>query len=240
MRNLLIIPLTAVTAGFPYLAQADNNAIIVTQSAPDTLSVGNTLIIDQSLADDSVVSGVLVSNPVIVPPVAATTGPAADAPLALVNIPLEFDTSGGALQTGSGNTGNITVSGTGGRAGLLQDGSSNSAIIVSGGDFATTLVAQFGSGNSGNLTIAGSSAFGGLLQNGDSNTGSVSVEGRDAGGILAQIGDGNQTELSVSALDNAVVSYTVEGNNVSSVVPANVFSTGGGAVTIVQRSITTP
>ncbi|MBU2359134.1 MAG: hypothetical protein KKB02_09425, partial [Alphaproteobacteria bacterium] len=122
-----------------------------------------------------------------------------------------------AVQFGSGNSASITLSGDGGVAGLNQLGNDNNAII----------------------NVDGLDASGSVFQNGDRNAADLLVSSSGASGALIQIGNDNNTRLSVSGSANASVSFTLEGNGVTTTVPATVSSIGGGQVTIIQRQLNT-
>lgn len=186
-------------------ASAQNNKVLVEQIAPVGAVKGNTLIVDQSEASNSLVAG--ASNGqnfgLLVAPGSVSSA----------NIITIVDTAESATQFGSGNSANITLRDNGTVAGLEQIGN---------GNFAT-------------IDVSGNNAFGAIIQNGDDNSGSLTVAQSGGKGELIQIGNNNNTDLTVSGNPNSAVSFTVQGNGVTTTVPASVATSSGGTVTIVQR-----
>ncbi|WP_292289790.1 hypothetical protein [Marivita sp.] len=200
------------------------NSVLVEQIATSA-GGSNTLIIDQSAASNSTVGGISLDReleldlselgPVDLNTFATTLGQASSVALSenLLTI------SGGgakATQRGAGNTASIALKGDGGKAGLEQFGNDNRATI-----------------------LVNEAALGVIVQEGNQNTGVLSVSDLGASGELIQLGNGNMTELEVSGVQDANVSYTVQGNGVTTSIPASVVSNVNGQITIVQSQFTT-
>ncbi len=201
------------------LAQ-DGNVLIVEQDG-----AGNELRVDQSAATNSLVAGVPDSGDfgLSLDPASDTgsfvvTGAASQSATAngsnTITI-LEQDRGTAATQAGLDNTADITLTGNSSFAGLEQLGVGNDATIRADGYF------------SGGI----------IVQQGNENIGSVTVDSDGAFGELIQLGNGNEQGFTVSGSPNASVSFTVQGNNTSTTIPANVVTNAGGQVTIVQRQL---
>ncbi|TMM51861.1 hypothetical protein [Sulfitobacter sabulilitoris] len=187
---------------------ADGNKLFITQDSSLAGAVGNTLFVDQSRADGSIVSGALGS------------------------------TSTSATQTGPGNAADIRISGSQGQVALNQTSSvylpqnGNSANVDLGGLLATGVITQTGISNSGGITVDGLRASGLLEQTGNGNVGSVEVSGTDAFGRLVQTGNNNNTGLVVTGA-NTNVTLTQTGSNITA---APTVASNGGTVIINQFS----
>lgn len=202
----------------------DGNSIIVQQTGES-----NSLRVDQSAAQNSLVAGVPPSNNF-----GLQLDPASDEGSFFVfgdvgtdnvdsNTLSIVDSGTAAIQDGTNNSADITLSGAATFAGLRQVGDRNNASITVGGGSSSS------SDNSGGI----------IVQQGDDNIGSVRVDGTNAFGELIQIGDTNDTAFTVTS-PNSNVSFTVIGNNINSQqqqLPASVATTSGGQVTIVQRQL---
>lgn len=219
------------------LAGSNNFVSVKQESRPGSVS-GNALLIDQSLASNSIV-----------------VGPDATFVDQLVNgqfVSREdgSDLQGGstlnppALQRGEGNTATINITGDGGQIQLMQDtapgsaapgvGPGNDATIVASGQ-ALGAVIQLGVANQANLEIDGglAGATGLIFQTGTDLNASLQVQPGGAGQII-QNGNGSNAELSV--MSGSSVTYTQTGNNLQSVgnAAAQVFSSNPGTITINQ------
>ncbi len=244
LRAKTILTLTTaacVAAGGMAVAGSGNNATVL-QKTPVTANTGNSLSIDQTAADGSIVAGVkrTETNPDDAVSIDVKQGANGNEIEFLTpGTPLiTADTAGAATQDGIGNEAAITVTGSDTFVGLRQIGDNNSTgiegITAKSGE---VLLFQNGNGNTGTLSTSDSAALASLLQEGNGNTATVIVSGTDSQGTLAQIGDGNTTDLNVDTA-GASVSFTVQGNNTSSTLPANVVSSaGGGQITIIQRPL---
>lgn len=199
------------------LAQ-DGNVLIVEQDG-----AGNELRVDQSAATNSLVAGVPDSDDfgLSLDPASdtgsfvvtgATSQPANGSNTITI---LERDRGTAATQAGLDNTADITLTGNSSFAGLEQLGDGNDATIRADGSF------------SGGI----------IVQQGNENIGSVTVDSDGSFGELIQLGNGNEQGFTVSGSPNASVSFTVQGNNTSTTIPANVITNAGGQVTIVQRQL---
>lgn len=229
------VPVFLACAFAAATAQADNNSIIVLQEAEAGAAVGNTLRVDQSGATNSLVAGAGL---------AAGTNLATLSPSNLLDGSevLVGTVEGGLLQRlplapatqqGTGNSATIDVLGDGSFVGLSQTGSGNAGTLTANGG--TALLFQNGTGNQGTIDVTGG-ALGSLVQEGNRNTGTVEVVGEGGEGLLAQLGDDNVTVLTIETMANASpqVSLTVQGNGLTQTVPANVFTSSGGQISIVQ------
>jgi hypothetical protein len=226
----------ALSCGAAYAGSGNTIEIIQT----NTLGIGNSLTADQSGATGSSIGGTALSgsNPLII----------------------SDHVSGPAVQTGGGNTADLTISDSGaalgGRIGLTQDNSSasslasgNNAIISVLGD-GLGLVRQAGGGNTANLSVTGLGATGSIYQNGNNNqVGTLShpgllVSGSGASGSITQNGDGNNIGLEVTGA-GTTVSYTLNGSNVTAPVQIGTTNptsgvqviSNGATVTITQTAL---
>jgi hypothetical protein len=224
----------AMSCGAAYAGSGNTIEIIQT----NTLGIGNSLTADQSGATGSSIGGTALSdsNPLII----------------------SDHVSGPAMQTGGGNTADLTISDSGtalnGKIGLTQDNSSpsssavgNQAIISVLGD-GLGLVRQAGGGNMANLSVTGLGATGSIYQNGNNNqVGTLGhpgllVSGNGASGSITQNGDGNNIGLEVTGA-KANVSYTLNGSNITTAVtngmtiPGVQVISNGATVTITQTAL---
>ena len=226
-------------------ASAGGNTLIITQEG-----AGNVLSVDQSAASGSTVGGLVINRasetvsfqtgtkevpgetegdePTIVP--VYTERPVENLYASQADI---------ALQTGIGNSAKMTITGIGGFVGLSQGPSggtnaSNFATIEALGG-SSAYVGQIGSSNRATLS-ASDGATGTILQDGTGNIGTVTVAGQGAQGTLSQIGSGNENQLNVMT-PGADVSYFVDGNGLSGLVPAEVSSNAPGPITIRQTNL---
>ncbi|WP_157967592.1 hypothetical protein [Cohaesibacter intestini] len=214
----------------------DSNVLILKQEG-----TANEIFVDQQNANNSQVGGVdlvpgLTLEDTTFNRIDLTTNEAG----ALANP---------ATQIGTGNTANITLEGEGGVVFLQQGGqitdSNNDATVainsgLTGGSFAAIL--QDGSNNTANATINGSLSEVNVLQQGNSNQGTVAIgtTGLPTDNVrasLTQNGDNNNTELQVTGINAGEYSYTVNGNNTSTTVPALIV-TNGASVSITQSTLT--
>lgn len=236
--GLVLTSVVAITTAGAAAAGSGNNASVL-QETPATATTGNSLSIDQTAADESIVAGVerTEANPDDADSIFSSQGANGNEIEFLTpGTPLiTADTAGAATQAGIGNEATITTGGLGTFVGLRQIGENNNAGIT--GDSGQVLLFQNGNGNNGTLSTSDSAALASLLQEGNGNTATVIVSGTDSQGILAQIGDENATDLNVDT-NGASVSFTVQGNNTSATLPASVVSSaGGGQITIIQRPL---
>lgn len=209
IRNgVLVFAAAAFTLPGAAIAGSDNEIYVLQQSST---GLGNTLVIDQSNANESLVRGL---------------GESEFAP---------------ATQKGDGNSADLTITGNGGEIRLLQDNFAtgqpgNAAKVTVGGDNLAT-VQQVGSGNLAELEVTGSLSEGSILQNGSQNDALLSVSGNNANGSITQNGDGNNTVLAVTGSGTSV-DYTLVGDNVTNVQNGGVqVFTNGASVTITQTAV---
>lgn len=224
---------TTLTAGT--VMAGSNNIVDVRQESPGGAATGNSLTIDQSLANDSRVRG-FADNRLRVSdnPLVNIIGSGF---LLLENTNL-LRTDGPALQSGSGNVASIDMTGDGGEVRLLQDNSQaanpdgNAATITTNGQALGALV-QVGSLNDATLSVA-DGGVGRISQFGTGLTADLGV-GTDAQGQIVQIGRGSTAELQV--MDRGSATYVQIGNNLQSIGQTDavqVFTTNPGNITITQ------
>lgn len=218
-------------------AQAgDNNVLILKQEG-----TANEISVDQQNANNSQIGGVA-----LVPGLKLED-------TTFNQIDLTTDEAGAlanpATQLGTGNTANITLEGEGGavflqQGGQITDGNNNATVAINsglnGGSFAAIL--QDGSNNSANATINGSLSEADILQQGNGNQGTVTIGANglptdNVRATLTQNGNNNNTELQVTGINAGDYSYTVNGSNTSTTVPA-IIVTNGASVSITQSSLT--
>lgn len=216
---------SCLLAAVPMFALAgDNNRVDLLQSA--TGNLGNTLTVDQSGADNSLVAGALGSeNPLVLTP---------------------------AQQVGDGNEAMLTLTGDGARM-FLQQGQSidnpgigNEAIAVIAGRTGLGVIQQLGSDNFASLNVTSQDATlpsdGSIFQDGQGNSGTLTVEGLNVSGTLRQIGNDNVNTLAVTG-ENTSVEFIQEGTGLvnnglgdfAAVPGISVFS-NAGSVTITQTN----
>lgn len=203
----------AATAGCLFLAMAgtasagNGNELYLLQERTFGTE-GNTLSVDQSLANNSIIRGLNSSQP------ATQKG---DGNRAVLTI--------------KGNGGRVSLL----QNNSVLQGAGNSAVVnLSGNALAT--VSQIGAGNTADLTVAGKFAQGSILQTGKSNNANLKVSGDGAKGLVAQVGNNNNTGLEVTG-KGTTVSYTLIGSNVTNVPAGGVqVYTNGAAVSITQTT----
>jgi hypothetical protein len=190
----------------------DGNRIYVLQERTNG-NGGNTLSVDQSNANDSLVRG----------------------PLQGANQSLE------AKQLGGDNKATLVIDGNGGTIQLLQSnpatepGNGNTANVGLSGS-GTALVSQIGSLNGAKLNVSGDLAKGSIVQTGDLNQAELKVEGSGASGSVTQDGNNNVTSLNVTGAGTSV-NYTLNGSNLTTVPGSGVqVYTNGATVTITQSA----
>ena len=193
------IVLVLIVAG-SQAGAGENNSIYILQNSSG--GIGNSLVIDQSAAQNSLVAGNASGN---VP--ARQTGDGNTAEITL-------EGEGATVLFSQNNSLTSLVSG-------------NSATI-SGGDLASIVLNQRGSGNVADLQVSGLNNSAGLRQFGDNNDGSVLVSGNNNSGNLFQQGDGNSYTLTVTGTDTNVTFRQI-GDNLSSAsgIGPSVISNGG-------------
>jgi len=236
--GLALASVVAITTAGAAAAGSGNNASVLQESFANSVT-GNSLSIDQTDANGSIIAGAerTGADPDEANRIDSNQGANGNEIEFLTpNAPLiTADTAGAATQSGSGNEATITTGGSGTFVGLRQTGDNNTAGIT--GTSGQVLLFQDGNGNDGTLSTSDGATLASLLQAGNDNTATVTVSGIDSEGVLAQIGSGNTTDLNVDT-NGASVSFTVQGNNTSATLPANVVSSaGGGQITIIQRPL---
>lgn len=209
-ETTLALAVAALIVGSAGMASAgSSNTIYVIQESKT--GAGNTLTVDQSEANGSLVGGL---------------GSSGMAP---------------AIQRGDHNEATLTIKGDGGVIRLLQDsfdasGTGNAAVVAVTGP-ATARVSQVGGANEAALTVTGALAAGVINQNGALNNASLTVDGVGANGSITQNGINNVTALEVLGAGTSV-DYTVTGNNTTNVPNGGVqvFS-NGASITITQTPV---
>ncbi len=206
----------------------DNNAVYIKQESPVGSLAGNSLTIDQSAAQNSLV-----------------IGPSVPSMLRFLDIDIQSGLLGAprpASQRGEGNEATITMRGDGGVLQLLQDTSPFQAMQQAGSDTSNSAtvtmtgaalgaVVQLGTGNTANLAL--NEANGLIAQLGTNLTADLEVTGPGSSGQVLQIG--NRSSASVEILGSGTnVTYTQIGNDLSSSQGVEVFTTNSGNISITQ------
>lgn len=217
----------ALLSAGPSLA-GDNNAVYIKQESPTGSLAGNSLTIDQSAAQNSLV-----------------IGPSVPSMLRFLNIDLESGLQGApraASQRGEGNEATITMMGDGGVLQLLQDtspfqalqqaesGTSNSATVTMTGA-ALGAVVQLGTDNTANLQLT--EANGLIAQLGTQLDATLTVNGPGSSGQIMQIGARNNASVEILG-SGTNVTYTQIGSDLTSTQGVEVFTTNSGNISITQ------
>ena len=199
---LVSIPAAAAFAG-------DGNQIYILQKNPFGAALGNNLMIDQTDATHSLVSGEFapggLSGQAIAP----------------------------ALQDGTGNTGSVSISGHGGQVVFLQSGDANAANVSLSSMLGMAFLQQAGIGNTANLPVDPLGLSGAIQQIGNGNSGDLTVSGAGTSGSLVQKGDNNQFGFTVSG-NGTSASYTAIGSNMTTLGATPMGISNGGSVPIPQ------
>lgn len=224
---------SAICAGFVAgPAAGDGNRATVLQISPPGSAEGNVLVLDQSAASNSILTGVPLSGTLV-------------GTLSGTFIPSNQLYGMAATQAGEGNSAHITLTGDGATAQLLQTTDSTEGIGSQGGGNRATI-------------LASSAAVAGVVQIGQGNEASLSVDPH-ASAWVSQIGNSNLVDnLSVGSGGEAVVSQTGDHNTTGAIIvpsgvtlnysqtgnglsPANgsgvqvIYSGAPGAITITQQ-----
>lgn len=203
------IPMIAATAtlGFALPVMAGDNNILFIEQDSSPGGLGNSLFVDQSLANDSIVAG----DPAGSMPARQSGGN---------NIgEVTLDGTGGMVIFSQVNTNPFAGANT---------------ARIQGGSLSSILLRQDGFGNQGMLDIGAGNNSGSLTQIGNDNSGSVRVSGTDTTGELNQIGDSNAYMLDVTG-NGAAVQWNQVGSAGAINTPAQV-TTNAGTVTVTQQS----
>jgi hypothetical protein len=164
----------------------DGNMIYIKQESPAGSTAGNSLTIDQSKADNSLVHGPSAELLELLGAI-STTQQGDDIVTFSGNLPgTTFGT-----QRGEGNQATLSIKGDGGELQLLQDSSPTQAVLPPAG---TT------SGNQATITASGA-VLGGIIQLGESNTADLNLSGGvgPATGLISQNGSGLSANLAVGS-----------------------------------------
>lgn len=203
MRSLILSALVIGSVSGTAVFAGDGNSVDLLQIS--TGQTGNTLSIDQSDADNSVLSGDRLS---LTP--ARQIGDANTANLSI-------EGNGGQIgfgQSGVANTADVSILGPNALGLVEQAGLSNTALLsVTSTDAqfpAEGLITQVGNRNDAALTVRGSNTSGALVQLGSGNTNALTVDGSNASVVFTQIGRNvtNGTGEGVSVFTNGSVSIT--------------------------------
>lgn len=215
-----------LACGFAYAG--DGNVLRLIQTSPSGAVEGNSILVDQTGADRSLVSG--PSNDML----------SLGSSLTLDGITTaRGDSLRAAVQRGDGNDATITMTGEGGEIQILQDSSSegagavgNTAVVNALGAATLGVVLQTGTENLATLDLADQSR-GLIVQNGNSNTGGLTVE-EGGTGRLTQEGSLNNYVATVQAGTNADMTQTGNGQTTAGTQGISVFSTNPGTISITQ------
>lgn len=224
----LSVPAIAVAIAVSAIpAFAQSNTLTLLQQTDPGLP-GNRIFVDQSLASNSNIGGLTITD---------------------TEDSLSFAPDGGAaLQIGGGNSADITVSAADVQVGFSQnsrvDGTTgletsvlgNVATLDISGVGAAAFLNQAGNGNNGTLTVSGFGATGVIDQVGNGNAGEVDVVGNGATGILRQIGDDNATSFQVVG-DGTTATFQVVGSGIANAGATPQVISNGGTVIVTQTAI---
>lgn len=207
--GLGIVVLTA-TSSF-----AGGNKINLRQESGPNAVTGNTIMIVQGAASNSLVAGSLDGE---LP--ASQIGFNNEAKITMTGtggvVVLNQGSADAFAEGNFAENNNATVNLS--NAGMLDD-------VIS-----QAFLSQQGFDNVGVLSVSDPGAYGSLEQLGNNNEGSVSVNGNGASGTLKQERNNNNFGLTVTG---ATATYEQVGNNLTGPSPAVVIS-NGGTVTITQ------
>ncbi len=187
-----LLPVACAWAG-------DSNTLVLLQDTKH--GSGNSLFIDQSLANGSLLAGAPGG---LKPATQIGGGNEAD---------IELQGEGASVFLSQNNS-------------MMFNALGNTASVF-GGDLTNVVISQIGSGNVGTVDVPGQGSRGVLRQIGNDNFGSVEVSGINSSGSLNQIGNRNSWSLDVSGDSTRVFAAQI-GNDISSLGGAGleVFSNG--------------
>ena len=219
--GMLILALSPAEAG-------DGNEIRIIQESGAS-GPGNTLTVDQSGANNSLVTGLALRQDDLADILNQLD------PSQPFNLDSLVTLEGPAIQTGGNNTAILTISEDSGAAGtsgvrssldrrgvigLYQenDGSGANVATVDVTNNALGSVFQSGGMNTATLSVTGgpfneAQAQGAITQNGINNTANLSVTGVGARSALTL--NGNDNDVSLNATGSTNINYTLNGNGVS-------------------------
>lgn len=232
MQAASLVALVAMTAS-PLLCvgaalAGESNTVYIKQESPAGSLTGNSLIIDQSEAQNSLV-----------------LGPNVPSMLRFLDMDIQSGLQGAprpASQRGEDNEAVITMRGDGGVLQLLQDtspfqpmqqagsGTGNRATVDMTGA-ALGAVVQLGTGNTANLVL--NEANGLVGQFGSGLTATLNVTGPGSSGQIMQIGRGSDASVTIQG-SGTNVTYTQIGNDLTSSQGVEVFTTNSGNISITQ------
>ena len=207
----------------------DGNVLRVIQESLPGSVAGNSLLVDQSGATNSLVSG----------PSDAMRAKVLTQTLELGDLTsAEGDEARAALQKGERNSATITMTGEGGELQILQDNFAipsaigNTATVNALGNGTLGAVLQLGDGNQASLDLAESSK-GLIVQNGFGNKGSLDVEANGSGELIQ---NGNNNLYPAAVAGGTTVTVTQNGSNLQpvGVTALQVFSTNPGTISVTQ------
>ncbi|MBS3651488.1 hypothetical protein KEU06_22995 [Pseudaminobacter sp. 19-2017] len=209
------------------------NILRVLQTSPSGSVSGNSLSVDQSEANESLLIG----------PSDATIQALSGKTLTIDHLErATFDPGWSALQNGEKNTAKVVIEGNGGQLQLLQDNMlpNNSEAVGSKGNSAVAELAagalggvfQLGDGNTAKLKVD-PLGKGLIAQNGNGNFADLEVLGGGKGQIVQ---NGNRNNQPLTVTSNTTVMVTQNGNGLQPVGTAGiqVFSTNPGTISITQ------
>lgn len=230
MRNLKVSLAGAsalfLACGFAYAG--DGNVLRLIQTSPSGAVEGNSIRVDQTDANRSLVSGpsddmLSLGSSLTLDGITSARG----------------DSLRAAVQNGDGNDAKIRMTGEGGEIQILQDNSSagagaagNTAIVNALGAATLGVVLQTGTENLATLNLADQGS-GLIVQNGSGNVGGLTVE--DGGtGRLTQEGSLNNYVATVQPGTNTDITQIGNNQSVAGTQGISVFSTNPGTISITQ------
>lgn len=228
MRWSLGVLLTAAALGFSASAIAGSgNTLRIIQESPNGGSAGNSLSVDQSEANNSLVLG----------PTAAMTSDLQGGTLTIRDLTPGTDSPDrSAIQRGANNIATVMITGDTGQLQLYQD---NGEATKSRGNIAKAVidgglgaVLQFGDHNQATLDVDLGGA-GLIAQKGNNNWGKLAV-GAAGTGALIQNGNGNSYMLSVDPGTRTIVTQTGDGMTTPDNSVLRVYSSNPGTIIINQ------
>ena len=233
--------LGVAVAGTPSHA-GNGNMIYIKQESPAGSTAGNSLTINQSEANNSLVHGPNAELLNVLETFSAND------PQADMLVPGSGSVAGStpSTQRGEGNQATLTLIGDGGELQLLQDTSTGQVFLPSAGNHAVITargavlggVIQLGENNTANLDLTGDSlpnTTGLISQRGTNLTADLKVE-RGGSGQIIQIGNHNNSGQ-VSVSPDTTLTYTQIGDNLVPVSQTSVqiiSSTNSGNISITQ------
>lgn len=187
----------------------NNNIVILLQDSENGSGGGNTIFIDQTQADASIVAGPENNDQPAV----------------------QFGSNNAAFIVLAGEGGQARL----GQSNPLASSLGNIATLSLTGDLSVAEIVQVGDGNTAEVEVVGRLSEGTINQTGTGNSANLLVEGISASGTLIQEGSGNSVSLSVLG-NGTSATYRQIGNNLSASAVAPSVVSNGATVSITQTA----